>query len=79
MQAPSDASITNRKHDRDNLEDNEQCLSGPKKVEERSLSGSKKVQEHSVSGLHEGEIKPKVDNSAGGLLGLAYASSDDDE
>jgi hypothetical protein len=79
MQAPSDASITNRQHDRDKLKDSNQCLSGPKKVEERSLSGSKKVEEHPVSGLHESETKPKVDNSAGGLLGLAYASSDDDE
>ncbi|KEH26670.1 hypothetical protein MTR_6g068990 [Medicago truncatula] len=78
MQAPSDASITNRQHDRDNLKDNKQCLSG-QKVEERSLSGLKKVEEHPVSELHESETKPKVDNSAGGLLGLAYASSDDDE
>nr|AFK45830.1 unknown [Medicago truncatula] len=78
MQAPSDASITNRQHDRDNLKDNKQCLSG-RKVEERSLSGLKKVEEHPVSELHESETKPKVDNSAGGLLGLAYASSDDDE
>lgn len=78
MQAPSDASITNRQHDRDNLKDNKQCLSG-QKVEERSLSGLKKVEEHPVSELYESETKPKVDNSAGGLLGLAYASSDDDE
>lgn len=76
---PMQAPITNRKHGHDNLKDNEQCLSGPKKVEERSLSGLKKVEEHPVSGLHEGETKPKVDNPAGGLLGLAYASSDDDE
>jgi hypothetical protein len=66
--APSDASITNRECDRGNLKGNEQ-----------SLTGTKKVEEHPTSGSHEGEAKPKVDNSAGGLLGLAYASSDDDE
>jgi hypothetical protein len=66
--APSDTSITNRECDRGNLKGNEQ-----------SLTGTKKVEEHPTSGSHEGEAKPKVDNSAGGLLGLAYASSDDDE
>ncbi|XP_045817114.1 uncharacterized protein LOC123910111 isoform X2 [Trifolium pratense] len=66
--APSDASITNHESDRGNLKDNEQ-----------SLTGTKKIEEHLTSGSHEGEAKPKVVNSAGGLLGLAYASSDDDE
>ncbi|CAJ2667079.1 uncharacterized protein LOC123909476 isoform X1 [Trifolium pratense] len=66
--APSDASITNRESDGGNLKGNEQ-----------SLTGTKKIEEHPTSGSHEGDAKPKVDNSAGGLLGLAYASSDDDE
>ncbi|CAI8593439.1 unnamed protein product [Vicia faba] len=67
-QAPSDASITNHGRDHDNLKENDQSLSGPKKFEE-----------HASVGMHEGETKPKVDNSGGGLLGLAYASSDDDD
>ncbi|XP_050916847.1 uncharacterized protein LOC127132024 isoform X2 [Lathyrus oleraceus] len=68
-QAPSDASITDHGRDRDNLKENDQSLSGPKKVEE-----------HTPAGMHEGETKPKVDNSGGGgLLGLAYTSSDDDD
>nr|XP_004512687.1 uncharacterized protein LOC101498351 isoform X2 [Cicer arietinum] len=66
-QAPSNAPVMNC--ERDNFKDNEQ-----------SLSKSKKVEEHPSSGSHEGEVKTKVDNnSAGGLLGLAYASSDDDD
>lgn len=79
-QAPSDASITNHGCDRDNLKDNDQSLSGPAKFEEQSLSGSKKVGEHPMAEMHESETKPKADNSGGGgLLGLAYASSDDDD
>ncbi|CAJ1952361.1 unnamed protein product [Sphenostylis stenocarpa] len=56
-----------------------QSLPGPKKVEEQSLSGSKKAEEHAPLGSHETEAKPKVENSGGGLLGLAYDSSDDDD
>ncbi|CAK8532355.1 unnamed protein product [Lathyrus sativus] len=68
-QAPSDTSITNHGRDRDNLKENDQFLSRPKKFEE-----------HPTAGMHDGETKPKVDNSGGGgLLGLAYTSSDDDD
>lgn len=75
----SSVSVTNRKPDHDHLKEEEQSLSGPKKVEEQSLSGSKKVEEHPSSASQEAEAKPEIDNSAGGLLGLAYTSSDDEE
>lgn len=79
--ASSDAPATNRKPDHGRLKQNEQPLSGPKKVEEQPLCGPEKVDEQCPSsGSHEAEAKPKVDdNSGGGLLGLAYASSDDDD
>lgn len=48
-------------------------------MEEQSLSGSTKVEEDLSSGSHDADAKPKINNSGGGLLGLAYASSDDDE
>ncbi|KAE9586131.1 hypothetical protein Lalb_Chr24g0398631 [Lupinus albus] len=60
--------VTNRNPDHDHLKEKEWSLSGPKKVEEpRSLSAL------------ETEAKPNMNNSAGGLLGLAYTSSDDEE
>ncbi|XP_057446521.1 uncharacterized protein LOC130738536 [Lotus japonicus] len=76
--ASSDVSVTNRKPDHGRLKETGQSLSGVKKVEEQSLSGSTKVEDLS-SGSHDADAKPKINNSGGGLLGLAYASSDDDE
>lgn len=76
--ASSNATVTNRKPDDGCLKENDQSSSGPKK-EEQSLSGLKKVEECPSAGSHVAETKPKVENTAGGLLGLAYASSDDDD
>lgn len=75
----SNAPVTNRKPDHDSSKEKEQSLPGTKKVEEPSLSGSKKAKEHASLGSQEAESKPKVESSGGGLLGLAYDSSDDDE
>ena len=75
----SNAPVTNRKPDHDSSKEKEQSLPGTKKVEEQSLSGSKKAKEHASLGSQEAEAKPKVESSGGGLLGLAYDSSDDDE
>ncbi|KAE9600173.1 hypothetical protein Lal_00045958 [Lupinus albus] len=61
------------------LKEKDQSLSGPKKVEEQSLSRSKKVEEHPSSAAQETEVKPEIDNTGVGLLGLAYTSSDDEE
>ncbi|KAK7314817.1 hypothetical protein VNO77_33345 [Canavalia gladiata] len=77
--ASSNSQVTNLKPDHESLKEKEQSPSGSKKVEEQSLSESKKVEEHPSSGSHEAEAKHKVENPAGGLLGLAYASSDDDD
>ncbi|XP_027358619.1 uncharacterized protein LOC113867464 isoform X2 [Abrus precatorius] len=66
--ASSNAPVTNHKTDNDPLKEKEQSLSGPKKAEE-----------HPQLGSLEAEAKAKVENPGGGLLGLAYASSDDDE
>ncbi|XP_061342948.1 uncharacterized protein LOC133289096 isoform X3 [Gastrolobium bilobum] len=81
--APNNVPDSNRKSDHDPLKEKEQSSSGPKNVEVQSLCGSKKVEEHPSSASHESEAeaeaKPKNDVSAGGLLGLAYASSDDEE
>lgn len=77
--ASSNSPVTNRKSEHDWLKQNEQPSAGPKEVEAQSLSGSKKVEEHPSSASYEAEAQPKTDNSAGGLLGLAYASSDDDD
>lgn len=75
----SNAPVTNRKPYHDSSKEKEQSLPGTKKVEEQSLSGSKKAKEHASLGSQEAEAKPKVESSSGGLLGLAYDSSDDDE
>ncbi|RZB61991.1 uncharacterized protein LOC114391275 isoform X1 [Glycine soja] len=74
----SNAPVTNRKPDHDSSKEKEQSLPGTKKVEEQSLSGSKKAKEHASLGSQEAEAKPKVESSGGGLLGLAYDSSDDE-
>ncbi|RDY03236.1 hypothetical protein CR513_13207 [Mucuna pruriens] len=66
--AARNAPIMNRKPDHDPSKEKEQYLPGPKKAEE-----------HAPLASHEAEAKPKVENSGGGLLGLAYASSDDDD
>lgn len=60
------------------LQKEKQSLSGPKKVEEQSLSASEKSEEHAPLGSQETEAKPRIENSGGGLLGLAYDSSDDE-
>ncbi|KAG4991808.1 hypothetical protein JHK87_025265 [Glycine soja] len=72
-------SDANRKPDHDPSKEKEQSLPRTKKVEEQPLSGSKKAEEHAPLGSQEAEAKPKVESSSGGLLGLAYDSSDDDE
>ncbi|XP_020221571.1 uncharacterized protein LOC109804189 isoform X2 [Cajanus cajan] len=77
--ASSNAPFTTRKPDHDPPKEKEQSLPGPKKVEEQPLSGSKKAEEHASLGSHEAEATPKAEISGGGLLGLAYASSDDDD
>ncbi|KAH1152252.1 hypothetical protein GLYMA_16G210400v4 [Glycine max] len=74
----SNAPVTNRKPYHDSSKEKEQSLPGTKKVEEQSLSGSKKAKEHASLGSQEAEAKPKVESSGGGLLGLAYDSSDDE-
>lgn len=51
----------------------------PSKEKEQSLPRTKKAEEHAPLGSQEAEAKPKVESSSGGLLGLAYDSSDDDE
>ncbi|RYR06981.1 hypothetical protein Ahy_B05g074303 isoform B [Arachis hypogaea] len=76
--ASSNVSVTNRKPEHHN--ENERPSSGLKKVEEQSLSGLQKVEERPSSASCKAEEKPKNANTAGGgLLGLAYASSDDDD
>ncbi|KAL2999185.1 hypothetical protein AAZX31_09G145900 [Glycine max] len=72
-------SDANRKPDHNPSKEKEQSLPRTKKVEEQPLSGSKKAEEHAPLGSQEAEAKPKVESSSGGLLGLAYDSSDDDE
>ncbi|CAL0332632.1 unnamed protein product [Lupinus luteus] len=71
--------VTNHKLDHDHLKEKEQFLSGPKLTEDQPLSGSKKVEEHRSLSALETEAKPNMNNSGGGLLGLAYTSSDDEE
>ncbi|XP_047149490.1 uncharacterized protein LOC124821619 isoform X1 [Vigna umbellata] len=71
------APVTTCKPDHDPSKE-KPSLSGPKKVEEQSLSASKKAEEHAPLGSQETEAKPRIENSGGGLLGLAYDSSDDE-
>lgn len=71
--------VANHKLGHNPAREKDQSLPGPKKIEEQSFPGSKKVEEHASLGSHEAEHKPKVEISGGGLLGLAYASSDDDD
>ncbi|KAK8470399.1 hypothetical protein PHAVU_004G136400 [Phaseolus vulgaris] len=75
--ASRNAPVTTCKPDHDPSKE-KQYLPGPKKVEEQSLSGLKKAEEHAPLGSPETEAKPSVENSGGGLLGLAYDSSDDE-
>lgn len=75
--ASGNAPVTTSKPDHDPSKE-KQSLPGPKKVEEQSLSGSKKAEEHASLGSHETQAKLSVENSGGGLLGLAYDSSDDE-
>ncbi|XP_057758943.1 uncharacterized protein LOC130979504 [Arachis stenosperma] len=76
--ALSNVSVTNRKPEHHN--ENERPSSGLKKVDEQSLSGLQKGEERPSSASCKAEEKPKNANTAGGgLLGLAYASSDDDD
>nr|XP_025700518.1 uncharacterized protein LOC112801802 isoform X3 [Arachis hypogaea] len=75
--ALSNVSVTNRKPGHHN--ENERPSSGLK-IEEQSLSGLQKGEERLSSASCKAEEKPKNANTAGGgLLGLAYASSDDDD
>jgi len=75
--ASRNAPVTTCKPDHDPSKE-KQYLPGPKKVGEQSLSGLKKAEEHAPLGSPETEAKPSVENSGGGLLGLAYDSSDDE-
>jgi len=75
--ASQNAPVTTCKPDHDPSKE-KQSLTGPKKVQEQSLSVSKKAEEHTPLGSHETEAKPMIENSGGGLLGLAYDSSDDE-
>ncbi|KAL2334400.1 hypothetical protein Fmac_015613 [Flemingia macrophylla] len=75
----SNAPVTNRKPDRDPSKEKEQSLSESKKVEEQHLSGSKKAEEQAPLGSNIAEATTKVEISGGGLLGLAYATSDDED
>ncbi|KAI4351958.1 hypothetical protein L6164_006256 [Bauhinia variegata] len=60
-------------------ESNRQSVSTQHKEKEQSLSESKEVEEQPLPISHEAENKTKTDNSAGSILGLAYASSDEEE
>ncbi|MED6120226.1 hypothetical protein PIB30_019017 [Stylosanthes scabra] len=75
--ASGNVSVTNRKPE--DCNENERPSSGLNKVDEQSLSGLQKVDER-PSASCKAEEKPKNDNtSGGGLLGLAYASSDEED
>lgn len=66
----SDARVANRQSENDRLEEKGR----------KSLSESEKVEEQPSSlASKEAEEKTKMDNPAGGLLGLAYDASSDDE
>ncbi|KAI4347390.1 hypothetical protein L6164_008206 [Bauhinia variegata] len=64
----SDVPSSNRQSESDQLKEKGQPLSGSKIAEEQPSSMSQ-----------EADSKTKIDNSAGGILGLAYASSDEEE
>lgn len=79
LSSPSDGSQSNRVSSDVSVTD---CQFESDKLKEKghqSLSESKKVEEQPSSVSQEAEGKTKMDNPAGGLLGLAYDASSDDE
>ena len=74
----TDITVINCTSENDQLKEKLQSLLGSKKVEEQPLPGSTKV-DQPLPVSREAESKTKMDSSGTGLLGLAYASSDDEE